>query len=183
MDSATEILNIAERRMRLTGYNAVSYRDIAHEMGIKSSSLHYHFPKKEDLGTALVQRYSDNFSEALSRISSAGETPQQNIDAFAQIYGRELKQRRLVCLCAVLGAEAGGLPERVSAQVNQFFTRNIAWLEGKYKALGVRHPAQSAKTTLSLLTGAMMISAVNKDDSIFDAAAQSIIDSAAGFAD
>ena len=54
MDSATQILDIAERRMRQTGYNAVSYRDIAAEMGIKSASLHYHFPKKADLGAALT---------------------------------------------------------------------------------------------------------------------------------
>ena len=54
MDSAKQILDIAERRMRQTGYNAVSYRDIAAEMGIKSASLHYHFPKKEDLGVALT---------------------------------------------------------------------------------------------------------------------------------
>ena len=66
MDRANTILDIAERRMRQTGYNAVSYRDIASEIGIKSASLHYHFPKKEDLGIALVERYSKNFFSALN---------------------------------------------------------------------------------------------------------------------
>jgi len=55
-DTATRILDIAERQMRQHGYNAVSYRDIAAEMGIKSASLHYHFPKKADLGISLVKR-------------------------------------------------------------------------------------------------------------------------------
>jgi len=175
MDSATKILNIAEHRMRLTGYNAVSYRDIAQDMGIKSSSLHYHFPKKEDLGVALVQRYSDNFAGLLSQISLKAGSPQENIQGFTQIYGHELKQRRLLCLCAVLGAEAGGLPARVSSEVDRFFAQNIDWLETQYKALGAKAPKQEAKTTLSLLTGAMMISAVNHDHSGFDAAVDLIL--------
>ena len=85
MDSATQILDIAERRMRQTGYNAVSYRDIAAEMGIKSASLHYHFPKKEDLGAALTRRYSKNFSGALHDISSRAPTPEARIKAFVDI--------------------------------------------------------------------------------------------------
>jgi len=182
MDSATKILDIAERRMRLTGYNAVSYRDIAQDMGIKSSSLHYHFPKKEDLGAALVQRYSDNFSGLLSQINLKTGTAQDNIQAFTQIYGHELKQRRLLCLCAVLGAEAGGLPARVSSEVNQFFAGNIDWLEQQYKTLGAKTPKQEANTTLSLLTGSMMISAVNHDHSVFDAAVDLILGRAARLA-
>ncbi|MEP1230525.1 MAG: TetR/AcrR family transcriptional regulator [Litorimonas sp.] len=175
MDSATKILDIAERRMRLTGYNAVSYRDIASEIGIKSASLHYHFPKKEDLGVTLVQRYTERFSKALSQIALEDKGPQHNIEAFIDIYRYELKRRKLVCLCAVLGAEAAGLPERVNQKVNQFFDGNISWLTQQYKALGTTNPTSAAKATLSLLTGAMTISSVNHDNSIFDAAAESIL--------
>ena len=178
MGSATKILDIAERRMRQTGYNAVSYRDIADEIGIKSASLHYHFPKKEELGVALVQRYTENFAAALLQISSDGKSPEHNIQAFVEIYRYELKQRRLVCLCAVLGAEAAGLPQRVNDKVNQFFGGNIDWLTAQYDAMGAENPANSAKITLSLLTGAMTISAVNNDDSIFDAAMMAILKNA-----
>ena len=174
MDSATKILDIAERRMRQTGYNAVSYRDIAEEMGIKSASLHYHFSKKEELGSALMRRYSNNFADALSEILSDGKGPKQNIEAFVAIYRHELTQRKLVCLGAVLGAETAGLPGRVSEEVNHFFARNIDWLKAQYENLGVDNPLGAAKTTLSLLTGAMTISAANNDNSIFDAAVDTI---------
>ena len=174
MDSATQILDIAERRMRQTGYNAVSYRDIAAEMGIKSASLHYHFPKKEDLGAALTQRYSDNFAEALQHIASREPHPKDRIKAFIDIYSTELKQRGLVCLCAVLGAETEGLPNRVSGEIKLFFDKNINWLTQQYQALGKDEPANYAKTTLSLLSGAMVLSASSHDNSIFDAAADSI---------
>ena len=65
VNQRNNILDVAERRMRMSGYNAVSFRDIAGEIGIKSASLHYHFPKKADLGLALVERYSDNLRSAL----------------------------------------------------------------------------------------------------------------------
>ena len=175
MDSATQILDIAERRMRQTGYNAVSYRDIASEMGIKSASLHYHFPKKEDLGSALTQRYSDNFAKALEGIIAREATPQNRIKAFVDIYSFELKQRGLVCLCAVLGAETDGLPARVSAEIKSFYDVNIKWLAEQYAALGKDAPADYAKTTISLLSGAMIVSASSHDMSIFDAATQSVL--------
>ncbi len=174
MDSATQILDIAERRMRQTGYNAVSYRDIAAEMGIKSASLHYHFPKKEDLGAALTQRYSDNFAAALQQIASRETSPKDRIQAFVDIYSVELKQRGLVCLCAVLGAETDGLPDRVSGEIKNFFDKNINWLTQQYDALGKDDPASHAKTALSLLSGAMIVSASSNDNSIFDAAVFSI---------
>lgn len=153
----------------------MSYRDIAAEMGIKSASLHYHFPKKEDLGAALTQRYSDNFAQALQKIASQEISPEGRIKAFVDIYSTELKQRGLVCLCAVLGAERDGLPERVSGEIKGFFNKNINWLTQQYEALGKDNPASHAKTALSLLSGAMIVSASSNDASIFDAAAENIL--------
>ena len=97
MDSATQILEIAERRMRLAGYNAVSYRDIAAEMGIKSASLHYHFPKKEDLGVALVQRYSAAFKKDLADRTEQQVDPKKKIIAFVNSY-RQAFGRSRTCL-------------------------------------------------------------------------------------
>lgn len=175
MNRTSTILDIAERRMRQTGYNAVSYRDIAAEIGIKSASLHYHFPKKEDLGVALVQRYSENFFTALKLKTSTVKLPQDRIRAFADILNAELKERQLVCLCAVLGAEAAGLPGRVTDEVKSFFNITIDWLTTQYEALGSKDAQHEAKITLSLLEGAMIISAANDDNSIFEAAMSSIL--------
>ena len=57
-DRVGALLNAAERRVRRSGYNAVSFRDLADDVGIKSASVHYHFPQKADLGVALVERYA-----------------------------------------------------------------------------------------------------------------------------
>ncbi len=160
--------------MRQTGYNAVSYRDIAAEIGIKSASLHYHFPKKEDLGVALVRRYADDFRSLLADKTSHEAKPQKKISAFVDIHRAALKEQRLICLCAILGAEAFGLPDSIRLEVRNFFTENIAWLTTQYKALGLKTPANHAKTTLAVLEGAMIVSSVNDDPNIFEAAAKSI---------
>jgi len=175
MSSATKILDIAERRMRTAGYNAVSYRDIASEMGIKSASLHYHFPKKEDLGVALVKRYAANFRDQLLRNTENTIAPKDKLGVFVELYRIALQDHQLICLCAVLGAEAPGLPYPVTAEVRAFFEDNILWLSETFKEMGRDNPAISAKTSLSLLEGAMIISSVNDDFSVFEAAASLIL--------
>lgn len=174
MDSASQILDVAERRMRQAGYNAVSYRDIAAEIGVKSASLHYHFPKKEDLGVALVRRYADNIYARLAAQTAVLSTPQEKITALVDLYRYALEEQRLVCLCAVLGAEAPGLPHPVVSEVRTFFQTTIAWLAAHYADLKFKEPERQAKAALSALKGAMIISAVNDDKSVFDAAAQSV---------
>jgi TetR/AcrR family transcriptional repressor of nem operon len=174
MNSAIRILDIAERRMRSSGYNAVSYRDIAAEIGIKSASLHYHFPKKENLGVALVRRYSENFRSELNRKTEHASGAKEKVTAFIDIYRYAVEEQRLVCLCAVLGAESPGLPHLVSVELKAFFEANIAWLTEQFIAsdnkLSDMAASHRAKTVLSMLQGAMIISSVNDDMSVFDSA-------------
>jgi AcrR family transcriptional regulator len=61
----TPILDVTERRVRLAGYNGFSFRDVAADAGIKSSSVHYHFPGKELLVDAIAERYTERAREWL----------------------------------------------------------------------------------------------------------------------
>ena len=58
-DRRSAILDVAERRIRAHGYNGFSFREIADEIGIKSASVHYHFPTKADLAAAVAKRYRE----------------------------------------------------------------------------------------------------------------------------
>jgi len=51
-----QILDIAARHFRTRGYAAVSMRDIASEAGMRTPSLYYHFPSKDDLVIAVMDR-------------------------------------------------------------------------------------------------------------------------------
>jgi len=159
-DSATQILEIAERQMRKNGYNAVSYRDIASEMGIKSASLHYHFPKKADLGIALVKRYAENFQQALETQIKDIDNPANKVDVFIDLHRRAFKDQNLICLCAVLGAEAESLPKDVTHNVRNFFVANIAWLSTVYHDANLNNPKNRAKASIAALEGAMIVASV-----------------------
>lgn len=172
MNSATQILDAAEARMRLEGYNAVSYRDIAADVGIKSASLHYHFPKKADLGVALVSRYAETFHTVLANETKDTSDPKERVSVFIDLHRRALNDQGLVCLCAVLGAEAQGLPENVTHEVQVFFKANIKWLATAYKAAKVIDADLRAKAGISALEGALIIAIVNEDPSVFEATAQ-----------
>ena len=59
-DTRETIMRAAGAMVQNRGYNALSFRELAAEVGVKSSSVHYHFPTKGDLAVALARRYTDN---------------------------------------------------------------------------------------------------------------------------
>src|SRR4051812_32859483 len=67
-DTRERIMAAARRTVQARGYNALSFRDLAAEVGIKSASVHYHFPTKGDLGAALARRYSEDGGAALDAV-------------------------------------------------------------------------------------------------------------------
>src|SRR5271170_2575953 len=50
------LLDAAFELLGTVGYASFSYRDLAEKVGIRTASIHYHFPSKSDLGVALVER-------------------------------------------------------------------------------------------------------------------------------
>src|SRR5947208_98232 len=54
-------MDLAEAHIRDAGYRGFSFRDLAAELGIKSASVHHHFPTKAILTAAVVRRYGDRF--------------------------------------------------------------------------------------------------------------------------
>ena len=65
-----QVLDLAQSLIQLRGYNAMSYRNLADEIGVKTASIHYYFPTKEDLGLALLKRYRLAFKNALAGIDA-----------------------------------------------------------------------------------------------------------------
>ncbi|WP_298839934.1 TetR/AcrR family transcriptional regulator [uncultured Roseobacter sp.] len=169
------LMDEAERGVRSGGYNAVSFRDLADALGIKSASVHYHFRKKEDLGVALVDRYSKRFFEALDAQAEIARTPEDRIRAYCRTYRDALTSSDAICLCGMLGAETSGLPEAVSSAVREFFEENLAWLRGSLSAHMTDHDAHARSAhILATLQGAMMLSHNMDDLSVFDAAAAGV---------
>ena len=91
------ILDAAEKRVRAVGYNAVSFRDLANDVGVKSASVHYYFPQKESLGEQLVKRYAERFQARLDEIDLEEVGPIGTLEAFIALYGEALIVGESVC--------------------------------------------------------------------------------------
>lgn len=171
-EMTARLLDAAETAVRARGYHAVSFRELADELGIKSASVHYYFRQKEDLGLALVARYRARFFEALDAATAHANTSDARLRAFAGVYRVALVGSESICLCGMLGAECSGLPPSLAAAVADFFKANIDWLVTSMDTTqAMRDRRDRATTIVATLQGAMMIATSLKNHRHFDAAA------------
>ena len=187
-DTATRILDSAERLVQSRGFNGFSYADVAAELGITKASLHYHFAGKAELGQALVERYAARFAEALEQIDAGGGDAPAKLDAYARIYADVLRDRRM-CLCGMLAADYDTLPEPMRDAVLRFFDDNEAWLTNVFeqgRAEGSLHldgfAGEAAQALVGGLEGALLIARPYGEVARFEAAATRLVSSLAGAA-
>ncbi|MGH1480005.1 MAG: TetR/AcrR family transcriptional regulator [Geminicoccales bacterium] len=174
---ATEILDAAERHMRSGGFDAVSFRDLAAEVGIKSASVHYHFPQKVDLGEAVVRRYTDRVMAVLAAPDDPSETITDRIERLCMVYRSAVLDDGKICLCCVLGAETLDLPEPVADAVGAYFKRLLGWVD---MALGTapdhaEDHKQRATQIVASLQGAMILALALKQQSLLTETADRIL--------
>jgi TetR/AcrR family transcriptional repressor of nem operon len=162
-DTATRILDVAERLVEVRGFNGFSYADVSSELNITNAALHYHFANKSDLGVALIIRYTSRFDDALSTVDARSTDAPERLKAYADLYLDVLRGKRM-CLCGMMAAELETLPEPMQAAVLEFFTRNQAWLSRVLKeghAKGTisfsASPNKTARTIIGTLEGAMLL--------------------------
>src|ERR1700760_1497970 len=117
-DAKTAIMDAAERRMQAGGFGGFSFREVASDVGIKSSSVHYHFPTKEDLAAAVIRRWAEKASQ---HIDEAFEKDPDPMRVWTKIFRRTVVSEKHMCPCTVLGASAHDLPDQVAAEVTHFF--------------------------------------------------------------
>ena len=118
-ETAERLMGLAEAHIRDAGYGGFSFRDLAAELGIKSASVHHHFPTKATMAAAVARRYGDRFLEAVA--TRPGESSEEAISVYRSAFRAALDRDGRMCLCGVLGAEAGGLPVEVAEEIRAFF--------------------------------------------------------------
>jgi TetR/AcrR family transcriptional repressor of nem operon len=163
---AIEILEAAEIRIRRGGFEAVSYRDLAADVGIKAASVHYHFPQKALLGAAVVDRYSDKLAAALGPLDLTQATVEDHLQRLCDCYRAAVRNDGMICLGCMLGAESKDLPDAVSEAARRFFKRLLDWIE---LALGDRADAATlAVHIIGTLQGTMILAVTLKRPALMD---------------
>lgn len=167
-DRRDEITALATQAVQRSGLHSVSFRQLADEIGIKSSSVHYHFPTKPDLAEALIKDYTDNFLQTLQEIERAQVSLLDQLDALVEVFESVIKEQNL-CLCGMMATELTGLDENTQNALRNFFAVTESWVARAFE----RHqptlkiqmsPEQLAQVFVSSLEGAMLLDRADEDN-------------------
>jgi TetR/AcrR family transcriptional regulator, transcriptional repressor for nem operon len=165
-DIKAAIMDAAERRMQAGGFGGFSFREIASDVGVKSSSVHYHFPTKEDLAAAVVRRWAEDTSKTIDKELEKNPDP---VRAWTRAFRGTAMSKGRVCPCTVLGAASRDLPREVAREVKGFFKMCL----DKLVAEGLS-PGNAAKL-LSTITGALVVANALGDALAYDRATSDLV--------
>ncbi len=158
-DISNAIMDSAEVRIRKGGFNGFSFRDIAEDVGIKSSSVHYHFPTKENLAAAVIRRYKDDVVDHIDEMFLNERDP---VRLWTTAFRTTIHSAGKMCPCSVMGATALDLPEEVAVAVKEFFKM----VHDKMVEQGLT--PEGADLLLATITGAQIVATAMRDIDIFD---------------
>ena len=171
--TADRILDSGQELIQTRGYSAISFQNIASEVGIKKPSIIHHFPTKAELGVAIIRRYRDTFAAQLHNIS---EDPAKSCwDALEFYFSPYLffaSTPDKVCLCGALAGEMPALPETMRVEVKQFMEAHQQWLKeillrgsGRGEFSSIDSPELLSRMIFNSLQGSLLVKRSTEDPS------------------
>lgn len=157
--SRAQILDSALKLFSHKGYGATSVRDIAEEAGLSKGNVYHHFPDKEAIFRALIDRYFEAMSQPefpFNRALAAGSFP-ENLEAIGHAIREIVRDyREYVALIYVDVVEFDG------THVRKFYQNMADRFDSFMKATGMEKELQK-----KLANGLSPVSAVMLATRIF----------------
>ena len=169
-DTRTQILDIAQDLIQRVGVNGMSYQDISKVVGIRKAGIHYHFPTKDDLLAALLDRYNNYFLRLVDGIIAQPDLAEVKLRRYCSLFEATLSSGNgdKACLYGMVGAELATLKHPLVERVTAFYRDNESRLikildqgreSGEFSFFG-EIPAM-ATLIFSLLEGGFLIARAN----------------------
>jgi TetR/AcrR family transcriptional repressor of nem operon len=162
-------MDLAEARIREGGYGGFSFRDLAAEIGIKSASVHHHFPTKAGMAAAVARRYRERFFEIVAPRHDEGAD--DVVAIYRSAFRSVIERDGGMCLNGMLGAEAGGLPPEVVEEIKAFFRHCVGDLSTR---IGGTDAVARAFHVMAALEGGLLLARAFGDITAFDKATASL---------
>jgi TetR/AcrR family transcriptional regulator, transcriptional repressor for nem operon len=169
-----KIIALAQEAIATRGYSAFSFRELAAELGIKSASIHYHFPTKTHLGVMVARSWREKLAAALAVIAEQTSSPREALDKLIDIYRHEAHHSHRMTVCTMLAAEINNLPEDIRAEMKAFYELNLQWIAQHLSALGLGDSLVKSRQFFALLQGGLMGAKGQNNVAYFDDAVGSI---------
>jgi TetR/AcrR family transcriptional repressor of nem operon len=129
---------------------------ISKAVGIKKASIHHHFPKKEDLGEAVINNHLMRLERELQAISLTQEDSKAKLKkAFELILSVTYRDEKKMCLGGMLVSDMHTLPDFIQSKLKFFFDALIGWVNS---VLGTQ--AQSELVAIqfvAMIEGALLL--------------------------
>jgi TetR/AcrR family transcriptional regulator, transcriptional repressor for nem operon len=173
-ETKDRILEIGRRMVQSNGYNALSFREIALEIGIKSAAVHYHFPTKGDLGAALAKNYTEAAATLFEGLLRSDEKVEKLFADYTAIFRAALTNGNRMCLYGIMAAEYDDLPGGVRVEIDHFTEVNLrfiaALLARSTPIIDRAEAANRALAIFSAIEGAQLVARGRNDITLFDKA-------------
>jgi TetR/AcrR family transcriptional regulator, transcriptional repressor for nem operon len=172
MTTSEQIIDTATVLLQKHGFNAFSYKDISKLIGIKTASIHYHYPSKYDLGKSVMVNYRNMHKAALLKIDSASNSPLEKLQAFAELFSCTLGDDYRMCPCGMLTTDISNLPDPIKIEIQGFYEDSESWLASILKE-GLENQVfkfdvsstECARTLFASFEGAMLSARAFEDKS------------------
>ncbi len=165
------ILEAARLAAQSRGYAGLNFRELAETVGVKHTSLYYHFASKGDLAAAVAKRYWQDTAAGLDAMLAEVGDARVALHNYPGIFRKSLENENRLCLVSFMSAEYDELPEEVKTEVQAFAEVNVAWLTKVLVAMGLppETSEQRAKSIYAAVAGAQLMARSRSDIALFDA--------------
>jgi TetR/AcrR family transcriptional repressor of nem operon len=162
MGKKEEILTLANRELQEKGVSSLSFRELAARLDIKSSSVHYYFPAKDDLIEEVARNYAAATFASLQERTAKLKPGKARLEELLALIEEKLEGRQ--CTAGILAAESAQISAAARKIVSSFFGTMGDWIRAELKAMGKSE--KEAKTLsfvlLSAVEGCLMIDSLGK---------------------
>ena len=169
-DTKERIMEAARLTVQDLGYNGLSFRELAKDVGIKSASIHYYFATKGELGAAMVHRYTAHYAEHLEALLAQDLDLPTRMARYTDIFADTLRNGNRMCLAGILAAERNDVPEEVRIEVVKWGEMNERWIAqalalDEAGAPGLRH---RARAIFAAVSGAQLVAHSRNDVALYE---------------
>lgn len=162
----------ASRIIRQKGFQNTSVNDLVAATGVKKGSLYFHFPGKDELGLAVLERARERFLEFFET-ALLGTTPGESLGCFFDAVVAYHQRSGFVggCIFGNTALEMGDGNERFIALVDQVFremtdrlTEVISAAQQSGQVRDDLPAAVLAEQVVMTLEGGIMLARLRKDE-------------------
>jgi AcrR family transcriptional regulator len=162
MESAKRLANPRERILETAaalfyphGYRAIGVDRIIAESGVAKMTFYKHFPSKDELIAAYLQRTSESYWIWLESVIAREPDPRRQLELIVStVADQSVRQECLGCTFLAAAVEFPALDHPAHAVALDYKKRLLAKLTALAQAMNVRRPEALAAGVMLLIDGA-----------------------------